>query len=138
MRISTFRASEREPAVGLSIGTAVVALHAGAEALGDGAAEVPRDLLGIIEAGPETWELAESFDTTLSECELPAEGQGKWWWQVDDVKFEVPFKPRKNPWANMTPEQLERQRLGIWVILFLIVFLIFSYLLKVEIWKDIK
>jgi 2-keto-4-pentenoate hydratase/2-oxohepta-3-ene-1,7-dioic acid hydratase in catechol pathway len=99
LRISTFQAGEREPAVGLSIGAAVVALHAGAEALGDGAAEVPRDLLGIIEAGPETWELAESFDTTLSECELPAEGQGKWWWQADDVKFEVPFKPRKNPWV---------------------------------------
>jgi ubiquinol-cytochrome c reductase cytochrome c1 subunit len=40
-------------------------------------------------------------------------------------------------WAG-TPEQLERQRLGIWVIIFLLVFLIFAYLLKVEIWKDIK
>jgi ubiquinol-cytochrome c reductase cytochrome c1 subunit len=40
-------------------------------------------------------------------------------------------------WAG-TPEQLQRQRLGIWVILFLIIFLIFSYLLKVEIWKDVK
>ena len=40
-------------------------------------------------------------------------------------------------WAG-TPEQLERQTLGIWVILFLLVLLAFSYLLKVEIWKDIK
>jgi ubiquinol-cytochrome c reductase cytochrome c1 subunit len=40
-------------------------------------------------------------------------------------------------WAG-TPEQLQRQKLGIWVILFLLVFLIFSYLLKVEIWKDVK
>lgn len=40
-------------------------------------------------------------------------------------------------WAG-TPEQLERQRLGIWVIIFLVVFLIFAYLLKVEIWKDVK
>jgi len=40
-------------------------------------------------------------------------------------------------WAG-TPEQLERRRLGIWVILFLFVFLLFAYLLKVEIWKDIK
>jgi ubiquinol-cytochrome c reductase cytochrome c1 subunit len=40
-------------------------------------------------------------------------------------------------WAG-TPEQLDRRRLGIWVILFLFVFLIFAYLLKVEIWKDIK
>ena len=40
-------------------------------------------------------------------------------------------------WAG-TPEQLERESLGIWVILFLLVLLAFSYLLKVEIWKDIK
>jgi ubiquinol-cytochrome c reductase cytochrome c1 subunit len=40
-------------------------------------------------------------------------------------------------WAG-TPEQLERQRLGIWVIIFLIVFLLFAWLLKVEIWKDVK
>ena len=40
-------------------------------------------------------------------------------------------------WAG-TPEQLERQSLGIWVILFLLVLLAFSYLLKVEIWKDVK
>jgi ubiquinol-cytochrome c reductase cytochrome c1 subunit len=40
-------------------------------------------------------------------------------------------------WAG-TPEQLERRRLGIWVLAFLFVFLIFAYLLKVEIWKDVK
>ena len=36
------------------------------------------------------------------------------------------------------PMQLERIRLGGWVIAFLLVFGLFSYLLKVEIWKDIK
>ena len=40
-------------------------------------------------------------------------------------------------WAG-TPEQLQRQRLGIWVMIFLFIFLLFAYLLKVEIWKDIK
>ncbi len=40
-------------------------------------------------------------------------------------------------WAG-TPEQLQRQSLGVWVLAFLLVFLIFAYLLKVEIWKDIK
>jgi len=40
-------------------------------------------------------------------------------------------------WAG-TPEQLQRKTLGIWVILFLLVFLLFSWLLKKEIWKDIK
>ncbi len=36
------------------------------------------------------------------------------------------------------PMQLERQRLGIWVLAFLLVFGILSYLLKQEIWKDVK
>lgn len=36
------------------------------------------------------------------------------------------------------PMQLQRTRLGIWVILFLLVFGLFAYLLKNEIWKDIK
>ena len=40
-------------------------------------------------------------------------------------------------WAA-TPEQLERRRLGIWVIIFLFIFLLFAYLLKTEIWKDLK
>jgi len=37
-----------------------------------------------------------------------------------------------------SPEQLERTHLGIWVIVFLLVFLFFSYLLKNEIWKDVE
>ena len=40
-------------------------------------------------------------------------------------------------WAA-TPEKLQRQRLGYWVIIFLVVFLLFAYLLKKEIWNDIK
>jgi len=36
------------------------------------------------------------------------------------------------------PMQLERQRLGGWVIAFLLVFGVFAYLLKEEIWTDIK
>jgi ubiquinol-cytochrome c reductase cytochrome c1 subunit len=36
------------------------------------------------------------------------------------------------------PMQLERTRLGVWVIVFLLVFCLFAYLLKEEIWKDIK
>ncbi len=35
------------------------------------------------------------------------------------------------------PMQLQRQALGFWVIGFLIILLLFSYLLKNEIWKDI-
>lgn len=36
------------------------------------------------------------------------------------------------------PMQLERMRLGGWVIAFLLVFGLFAYLLKEEIWKDVK
>ena len=36
------------------------------------------------------------------------------------------------------PMKQTRQRLGIWVIGYLLIFLLFSYLLKKEIWKDVK
>jgi ubiquinol-cytochrome c reductase cytochrome c1 subunit len=36
------------------------------------------------------------------------------------------------------PMQLERQRLGVWVLGFLLLFGILAYLLKREIWKDVK
>jgi len=36
------------------------------------------------------------------------------------------------------PMQLERRRLGVWVLIFLLVFGLFAYLLKSEIWKDVK
>ena len=36
------------------------------------------------------------------------------------------------------PMQLERQRLGLWVLAFLLVFGVLAYLLKQEIWKDVK
>jgi ubiquinol-cytochrome c reductase cytochrome c1 subunit len=36
------------------------------------------------------------------------------------------------------PVQLERRQLGIWVLLFLLVFGLFAYALKNEIWKDVK
>ncbi|MGD2119964.1 MAG: cytochrome c1 [Chromatiales bacterium] len=39
-------------------------------------------------------------------------------------------------WAA-EPMKLERQRLGIWVMLFLVVFFVVAYLLKKEYWKDI-
>ena len=36
------------------------------------------------------------------------------------------------------PAQLDRYRIGFWVILFLLIFSALAYLLKVEYWKDIK
>ncbi|MFI4938521.1 MAG: cytochrome c1 [Candidatus Berkiellales bacterium] len=35
------------------------------------------------------------------------------------------------------PHKLERQKLGVWVVLFLILFTVFAYLLKREYWKDV-
>ena len=35
------------------------------------------------------------------------------------------------------PMKLERQRMGVWVVLFLIVFTVIAYLMKKEWWKDI-
>ena len=37
-----------------------------------------------------------------------------------------------------SPEQLERKTIGGWVLLYLLVFLIFAYMLKKEVWKDVK
>ncbi len=36
------------------------------------------------------------------------------------------------------PAKLERERLGVWVLLFLVIFLVFTYLLKREYWKDVE
>ena len=36
------------------------------------------------------------------------------------------------------PAQLDRYRIGFWVILFLVIFSVLAYLLKVEYWKDVK
>jgi ubiquinol-cytochrome c reductase cytochrome c1 subunit len=36
------------------------------------------------------------------------------------------------------PIQLERRQLGIWVLMFLLVFGLLSWALKQEIWKDIE
>ncbi len=36
------------------------------------------------------------------------------------------------------PAQLDRYRIGFWVILFLVIFSMVAYLLKVEYWKDVK
>ena len=35
------------------------------------------------------------------------------------------------------PIQMERKRLGVWVLLFIAVFFVLSYLLKKEYWKDV-
>jgi 2-keto-4-pentenoate hydratase/2-oxohepta-3-ene-1,7-dioic acid hydratase in catechol pathway len=100
VRIATISAGDGSPRVALAVGSAVVDLHAGARELGhDKAADLPEDLLGIVEAGPEAWEAAENLDEALSRETLADAGKGSWWWAAEDVKFEVPLRPRKNPWV---------------------------------------
>jgi ubiquinol-cytochrome c reductase cytochrome c1 subunit len=36
------------------------------------------------------------------------------------------------------PAQLERYSIGFWVMLFLVIFMFITYLLKIEYWRDIK
>jgi ubiquinol-cytochrome c reductase cytochrome c1 subunit len=36
------------------------------------------------------------------------------------------------------PAQLERYSIGFWVMLFLVIFVFITYLLKIEYWRDIK
>ena len=36
------------------------------------------------------------------------------------------------------PAQLDRYRIGFWVILFLAIFSFIAFLLKIEYWKDVK
>jgi ubiquinol-cytochrome c reductase cytochrome c1 subunit len=36
------------------------------------------------------------------------------------------------------PAQLDRYRIGFWVILFLAIFSFLAFLLKIEYWKDVK
>jgi 2-keto-4-pentenoate hydratase/2-oxohepta-3-ene-1,7-dioic acid hydratase in catechol pathway len=77
----------------------VVDLHGAAVVLGHDAAELDGDLLSIVDAGPDAWAIAESLDATLSDSHLADDGRGNWWWPVAEIKFEVPYVPRKNPWV---------------------------------------
>lgn len=82
------------------VGDGVADLHRAAGALSDAEAErLPKDLLSLIDAGPDAWEHAEALDGRLREGGLPARGEGEWWWPASEVRFCIPYTPRKNPWV---------------------------------------
>ena len=68
---------------------------------------------------------------------------------VDDLETAVPGKLDETEYDKVIrdivtfmaymaePVKMERQRLGIWVLLFLAVLFVFAYLLKKEYWKDV-
>jgi 2-keto-4-pentenoate hydratase/2-oxohepta-3-ene-1,7-dioic acid hydratase in catechol pathway len=99
MRICTFQTEDDDPAVGLVVGSVVVALHLAGERLDHDAASLPGDLLSIIAAGRDVWDVAESLDEQLTGRNLEADGRGAWWWPRDEASFRAPFRPRKNPWV---------------------------------------
>lgn len=99
MRLATFTVAGTTH-VGLAQQGGVVDLHDAATALGDdGAAALPRDVLGIIEAGPGSWGVAEALDERLASARLPEAGRDVWWWPEAEAKYDAPFVPRKNPWV---------------------------------------
>jgi len=79
---------------GLVVGDRVVDIRAGAEALG---VSLPTydDVLAIIDAGPDAWEALEGFADRLT-SERFADGSGTWWWPASEVRFGVPYVPRKD------------------------------------------
>ncbi len=57
---------------------------------------------------------------------------------LDDAEYDKVVRDIVTFLAYMAePVKLERQRLGIWVLLFLAVLFVSAYLLKKEYWKDI-
>jgi 2-keto-4-pentenoate hydratase/2-oxohepta-3-ene-1,7-dioic acid hydratase in catechol pathway len=86
--------------VGLAVGSVVADLHGAAAAMGHkDAADLPGDLLAIIEAGPDAWALAEALDEALATSSLDESGRGSWWHPSSTVRFLPPLTPRKNPWV---------------------------------------
>jgi 2-keto-4-pentenoate hydratase/2-oxohepta-3-ene-1,7-dioic acid hydratase in catechol pathway len=99
MKIATIR-PEAEPRAAFVVGDRALELAGAARAFGDqAAAKAPTELLAIIEAGPDTWQQLEDFYDRLRDADLPADGRGQWWWPVDEVRFDAPLRPRKNPWV---------------------------------------
>jgi 2-keto-4-pentenoate hydratase/2-oxohepta-3-ene-1,7-dioic acid hydratase in catechol pathway len=99
MKIGTIHRDDATRVV-LVEGTRAVDVIAGAPALGHPAvADLPNDLLAIVEAGPDAWQQLEDLYDALRGSELAADGKGVWWHEVDDVRFDAPLRPRKNPWV---------------------------------------
>jgi len=97
--LATVKTTE-ETIPAFTFGTSVVSIHGAAEALGYSfACEIPATLLEVIEAGPDVWADLEEFYDSLRDSELPDEARHVWWWDSNEVSFEPPIIPRKNPWV---------------------------------------
>jgi 2-keto-4-pentenoate hydratase/2-oxohepta-3-ene-1,7-dioic acid hydratase in catechol pathway len=91
--------SAKEQLLAFTFGRVVVPVHAAAEALDHSCGSIPATLLEVIEAGPELWADLEGFYDSLRGEKFPADARGIWWWDWDEVSFEPPIVPRKNPWV---------------------------------------
>ena len=99
MYLATVKEAE-ETSLAFTFGSSVVSIHAAAAALERSfESAVPTTLLQVIEAGPELWADLEAFYDSLRDGEFPDDARGVWWWDWDEVSFEPPITPRKNPWV---------------------------------------
>jgi len=99
MYLATIRTAAT-PGVALVVGKQVISLHGAAKKLGrKSILAAPRTVLGIVEAGPATWSALESFYDEFRDRDLGTKGKGDWWWPVEQVRFDPPLIPRKNPWV---------------------------------------
>jgi ubiquinol-cytochrome c reductase cytochrome c1 subunit len=93
------------------------------------------------------WELQGAQEAVLEDRALPGGGTET---VLEELRLASPGKLSPEQYDQFVrdivnflvyvgePMQLERQRLGLWVLAFLLVFGILAYLLKQEIWKDVK
>ncbi|MDH3451665.1 MAG: cytochrome c1, partial [Gammaproteobacteria bacterium] len=91
------------------------------------------------------WEL-QGFQVPVYEIERTAGGETR---KIERLEIAVPGEQSAEEYARTVadlvnflvylgePARLERQRLGIWVILFLAAFTLIAYFLKREYWKDV-
>ena len=58
---------------------------------------------------------------------------------MSDEEFQTFVRDTVNFLDYMSePAQLKRKAIGVWVLMFLAVFLVLSYMLKKQIWKDVS
>ncbi len=109
-----------------------------------GMPHVMMDLQGLLECAPGP-QLDERGRTVRDEAGNPKTDEqcgslqlGKYQGSMSTAEFDEATRDLVNFMVYLAePYALERQRLGVWVLLFLLVLILFSYLLSREYWKDI-
>lgn len=97
-----------------------------------GMPNVLADLQGTQEAVYKEVKHGDKIEKVIDHLELVQPGS------QSPAEFDATVRDLVTFMAHISePMKLERQRLGVWVLLFLGVFFVFAYLLKKEYWKDL-